>query len=92
MGLIKFKPTTPSRRHMSGPDFSEITKNRPEKSLLLPLKKTGGRNVHGRITVRHQGGGHKRMLRIIDFKRNLFESRQRLLLLSTTRIAPAVLH
>jgi len=73
MGLIKFKPTTPSRRHMSGPDFAEITKNKPEKSLLLPLKKTGGRNVHGRITVRHQGGGHKRMLRIIDFKRDLYE-------------------
>ncbi len=73
MGLIKFKPTTPSRRHMSGPDFAEITKNKPEKSLLLPLKRTGGRNVYGRITTRHQGGGHKRMLRIIDFKRDLFE-------------------
>lgn len=73
MGLIKFKPTTPSRRHMSGPDFSEITKGRPEKSLLLPLKKSGGRNAYGRLTVRHRGGGHKRMLRIIDFKRNIFE-------------------
>ena len=59
---------------MSGNDFSEITKSEPEKSLLLPLQKTGGRNVYGRITVRHRGGGHKRMLRIIDFKRNLFES------------------
>ncbi|MEK6727384.1 MAG: 50S ribosomal protein L2 [Candidatus Omnitrophota bacterium] len=74
MGLIKFKPTTPSRRHMSGPDFSEITKGKPEKSLLLPLKKSGGRNAYGRMTVRHRGGGHKRMLRIIDFKRNLFEA------------------
>src|SRR3989338_2579322 len=73
MSLIKFKPTTPSRRHMSGPDFSEITKTRPEKSLLLPLKKSGGRNAYGRMTVRHRGGGHKRMLRIIDFKRDLFE-------------------
>jgi large subunit ribosomal protein L2 len=73
MGIIKFKPTTPSRRHMSGPDFSEITKNKPERSLLLPLKKTGGRNAHGRITTRHIGGGHKRMLRIIDFKRNIYD-------------------
>jgi len=73
MGIIKFNPTTPSRRHMISPDFSEITKSKPEKSLILPLKRTGGRNVYGRITVRHQGGGHKRMLRIIDFKRDLFE-------------------
>lgn len=73
MGIIKFKPTTPSRRHMIGPDFSEITKNKPERSLIAPLKKTGGRNVYGRITVRHHGGGHKRMLRIVDFKRDLFE-------------------
>ena len=73
MGIVKFKPTTSSRRWMSGPDFKEITKDEPEKSLLLPLKKSGGRNVYGRITVRHRGGGHKRMLRIIDFKRNLLE-------------------
>lgn len=73
MGIIKFRPTTPSRRHMSGPDFKEITKNKPERSLLLPLKKTGGRNAHGRITTRHIGGGHKRMLRIIDFKRNILD-------------------
>lgn len=59
---------------MSGPDFSEITKGKPEKSLLFPLKKSGGRNSYGRITVRHHGGGHKRMLRIIDFKRDLFET------------------
>ncbi len=59
---------------MSGPDFSEITKDKPEKSLLMPLKRSGGRNVYGRITTRHIGGGHKRMLRIIDFKRDLFES------------------
>ena len=73
MGIIKFKPTTPSRRHMSGPDFKEITKNKPERSLLLPLKKTGGRNAYGRITTRHIGGGHKRMLRIIDFKRDIYD-------------------
>jgi len=74
MGIKKFKPTTSSRRWMSGSDFSEITKKEPEKSLTLPLKKTGGRNVYGRITTRHKGGGHKRLLRIIDFKRGLFES------------------
>ncbi|MDD2689241.1 MAG: 50S ribosomal protein L2 [Candidatus Omnitrophica bacterium] len=73
MGIIKFKPTTHSRRWMSGSDFSEITKKKPEKSLLMPLKKHGGRNAYGRITVRHQGGGHKQMMRIIDFKRDLFE-------------------
>ncbi|MFA5096274.1 MAG: 50S ribosomal protein L2 [Candidatus Omnitrophota bacterium] len=74
MGLKYFKPTTPSRRHMTGPDFLEITKGKkPEKSLLLPLKKSGGRNAYGRITVRHHGGGHKRMLRIIDFKRDIVD-------------------
>jgi len=73
MGLKYFKPTTPSRRHMTGPDFAEITKNTPEKSLLLPLKKSGGRNSYGRITSRHRGGGHKRMLRVIDFKRDMFD-------------------
>jgi len=74
MGLKYFKPTTPSRRHMTGPDFKEITKKYPEKSLLLPLKKSGGRNSYGRITSRHRGGEHKRMLRVIDFKRDLFET------------------
>jgi large subunit ribosomal protein L2 len=74
MGNIKFNPTTPSRRHMIGPDFAEITKDKPEKSLLLPLKRKGGRNSYGRITVRHQGGGHKRMLRLIDFKRDILET------------------
>jgi len=58
---------------MIGPDFSEITKDKPEKSLLIPLKKTGGRNAYGRVTTRHIGGGHKRMLRIIDFKRDLLD-------------------
>jgi len=73
MGIKKYAPTTHSRRWMTGHDFSEITKKEPEKSLTLPLKRTGGRNVYGRITVRHRGGGHKRLLRIIDFKRDLFE-------------------
>ncbi|MFA4842425.1 MAG: 50S ribosomal protein L2 [Candidatus Omnitrophota bacterium] len=73
MGIKKFNPTTPSRRWMTGNDFSEITKGKPEKSLLLPLKRSGGRNCYGRITTRHIGGGHKRMLRIIDFKRDIYE-------------------
>jgi large subunit ribosomal protein L2 len=59
---------------MSGPDFTEVTKHEPEKSLTLPLKKSGGRNTYGRLTVRHRGGGHKRLLRIIDFKRDLKDS------------------
>lgn len=73
MGLRKYKPTTPSRRLMSGHDFAEITKKEPERSLIVTLKRTGGRNNYGRITVRQRGGGHKRMLRLIDFKRDLFE-------------------
>ncbi len=70
MAIKKFKPTTPSRRFMTVTTFDEITKTEPEKSLLAPLKKTGGRNVNGRVTVRHRGGGHKRRYRIIDFKRD----------------------
>ena len=73
MGIKKYKPTTASRRWMSGSDFSEITKDKPEKSLLVPLKRSGGRNSYGRITTRHIGGGHKRMLRIIDFKRDILD-------------------
>jgi len=65
-----YKPTSPGRRGMSGYDFEEITKTEPEKSLLKPLKKSGGRNVYGRITTRYRGGGHKRMYRLIDFKRD----------------------
>ncbi|MFW5985729.1 MAG: 50S ribosomal protein L2, partial [Halanaerobiales bacterium] len=70
MAIKKFKPTTPSRRYMTVAGFDEITKTEPEKSLLAPLKKSGGRNVNGRITSRHRGGGHKRKYRIIDFKRD----------------------
>jgi len=70
VALKVYNPTSPGRRGMSGYTFEEITKDKPEKSLLLPLKKRGGRNNQGRITVRHRGGGVKRRLRIIDFKRN----------------------
>ncbi len=70
MGIKKFRPTTPSRRQMTVMTFEEITKTEPEKSLTVPLKSTGGRNAKGRMTVRHRGGGHKRLYRIIDFKRN----------------------
>ena len=69
MAAIKYKPTTPSRRHMSAPSFDEVTKFTPEKSLLTTLKKHSGRNSYGRITVRHKGGGNKRKYRLIDFKR-----------------------
>lgn len=69
MGLKKYKPTSPGRRFQTVSDFSEITKTEPEKSLLEPLHRTGGRNNNGRITTRHQGGGHKRRYRKIDFKR-----------------------
>jgi large subunit ribosomal protein L2 len=70
VSLKTYKPTSPGRRGMTGSTFEEITKKKPEKSLLLPLKKKGGRNSQGRITVRHRGGGAKRMLRVIDFKRD----------------------
>ncbi|AZR74721.1 50S ribosomal protein L2 [Anoxybacter fermentans] len=70
MGIKKFKPTSPARRFMTVSTFEEITKTKPEKSLTAPLKKSGGRNATGRITVRHRGGGHKRKYRIIDFKRD----------------------
>jgi large subunit ribosomal protein L2 len=73
MGIKKYKPTTASLRWTKLSDFAEITKPKPEKSLIKPIKKTGGRNVYGRITVRHRGGGHKRMFRVIDFKRNKFD-------------------
>ncbi|MBF0387354.1 MAG: 50S ribosomal protein L2 [Candidatus Omnitrophica bacterium] len=69
MGIKRFKPTTNGVRHAALVDFAELTKHKPEKSLLEPIKKTGGRNNNGRITSRHKGGGHKRMYRIIDFKR-----------------------
>jgi large subunit ribosomal protein L2 len=70
MGIKKFNPYTPSRRHMTGSDFEEITASKPEKSLTVSLQKNSGRNNQGKITVRHRGGGSRRKYRIIDFKRN----------------------
>ncbi|MBI3322964.1 MAG: 50S ribosomal protein L2 [Candidatus Omnitrophica bacterium] len=69
MPVKTYKPYTPSRRHMTTASFEEITKTEPEKRLLLPRPRTGGRNSYGRVTSRHRGGGHKRMIRIVDFKR-----------------------
>ncbi|MEK5499571.1 50S ribosomal protein L2 [Bacillus sp. FSL M8-0168] len=70
MAIKKYKPTSNGRRGMTSSDFAEITTDQPEKSLLAPLHKKGGRNNQGKLTVRHQGGGHKRQYRIIDFKRD----------------------
>lgn len=70
MAIKKYKPTSPGRRGMTGSTFEEITKTKPERSLLVSKHKRGGRNVHGRVTVRHRGGGNRRHIRIIDFKRN----------------------
>ncbi len=72
MGIRVYKPTSPGRRGMSVLTFDEITKTRPERSLVEPLNRTAGRNNRGRITVRQRGGGHKRLYRIIDFKRDKF--------------------
>jgi len=70
MGIKTFKPITPGQRFKTVSDFAQVTKSEPEKSLLAPLKKSGGRNNLGRVTSWHRGGGHKRRYRIIDFKRN----------------------
>ncbi|HOB29099.1 MAG: 50S ribosomal protein L2 [Dethiobacteria bacterium] len=70
MTLRKYKPTSPGRRFFAGRTFEEITKKEPEKTLLVPLKKSAGRNVYGRVTARHRGGGHKRKYRLVDFKRD----------------------
>ncbi len=70
MGIIKYKPTSPGRRFQSVSDFAEITSSEPVKSLLRPIKKSGGRNSNGRITARFIGGGHKRRYRVVDFRRN----------------------
>ena len=72
MGIKKFKPTSPGRRGMTGYTFEEITRSKPEKSLLRPLHRKAGRNSYGRITVRHRGGGHARRYRVIDFRRDKF--------------------
>jgi large subunit ribosomal protein L2 len=73
MPLISRKPTSAGRRFQTAPDFAEITRSEPEKSLVRTLKKSGGRNNKGRVTTRHRGGGHKRRYRLIDFKRNKLE-------------------
>jgi len=70
MSVKKYKPVTPGQRGMTGYSFDEITKTIPERSLLLPLRKSGGRNMYGRVTIRHRGGGHRRFIRIVDFKRD----------------------
>ena len=70
MGLKEYKPTSPGRRDTVVDDYKDLTKSKPEKSLLAPLSKKGGRNNRGRVTVRHRGGGHKRRYRIVDFKRD----------------------
>ena len=70
MPIIQYRPTSPARRFQSGFTFSEITKDRPESALTTPLKKSGGRGNTGRVTIRFRGGGHKRLYRVIDFKRD----------------------
>jgi large subunit ribosomal protein L2 len=70
MAVKVYKPTTPGQRGMTGYTFEEITKSKPEKSLIVVKKQRAGRNMYGRVTVRHRGGGHKRYIRVIDFKRN----------------------
>lgn len=70
MPVKKYKPVTPGTRGMTGYTFNEITKSKPERSLLVSLRKSGGRNAQGRITVRHRGGGHRRNIRLVDFKRD----------------------
>jgi large subunit ribosomal protein L2 len=70
MAVKKYKPITPGQRGMTGYTFDEITKDKPERSLLVPLRKSGGRNMYGRVTVRHRGGGHRRQIRMVDFKRD----------------------
>ncbi len=88
MAIRKPKPTSPGMRFVSYPDFAEITRSEPEKSLTEGLKKSGGRNAHGRKTSRHRGGGAKRLYRKIDFKRSRTGSRPRSRTSSTTRTAP----
>jgi large subunit ribosomal protein L2 len=72
MAVKKYKPTTPGQRGMTGYTFEEVTKDTPERSLLKPLRKSGGRNAYGRVTVRHRGGGHRRHIRVVDFKREKY--------------------
>lgn len=92
MGIKRFKPTTNGLRHTAISDFAEITKGKPEKSLLRPLKSKGGRNSYGRITMRFRGGGHKKMYRLVDFKRARLDAKAEVLAIEydpnrTARIA-----
>jgi len=73
MSVKVYKPKTPGTRHKTSYTFEEITKTKPERSLIVPLKKRSGRNMYGRITVRHRGGGHKRFIRLVDYKREKFD-------------------
>src|SRR3972149_11674079 len=73
MPVKKYKPTTPGQRGMTGYTFEEITKSTPERSLTVSLGRHGGRNTYGRVTVRHRGGGNRRLVRIVDFKRDKHE-------------------
>jgi large subunit ribosomal protein L2 len=73
MGVKKYKPVTPGQRGMTGYTFEEITKSDPERALIVPLRKSGGRNMYGRVTVRHRGGGNRRYIRIVDYKREKFD-------------------
>jgi large subunit ribosomal protein L2 len=73
MAVKVYKPKTPGTRHKTSYTFEEITKTTPERSLIVPLKKNAGRNMYGRVTVRHRGGGHKRFIRLVDFKRDKFD-------------------
>ena len=90
MATMKYKPTTPSRRHMSVASFEEITKFSPEKSLIETKKKHAGRNSYGKITVRHQGGGNKQKYRLIDSREKTV--RQLLSVLSTTQTEHLISH
>ena len=91
MGIRSLKPTSPGSRFATRPDFADITKNTPEKNLTVALRKSGGRNNKGRITVRHRGGGHRRRYRIIDFKRDKLISLQKLLQLNMIQIVQPIL-
>lgn len=92
MSVKKFKPTTPGRRYMNVSSFEEITKKDPERSLVETIKNKAGRNMQGRTTIRHRGGGHKRKYRIIDFKRDKDDYAQLKLHLSNmTRTALGIL-
>ena len=87
MAVKKYKPTTPGQRGMTGYTFEEITKVLPERSLLKPLRKSGGRNAYGRVTVRHRGGRHRRRIRIVDFKREKFGIPARVAAMSAAAMA-----